>query len=579
MKESAFSKLWPFVRPYWLLILVSTVFSIFASLFSGSIAWLVKPILDKIFLEKNYFYLKLLPLGIVCLYFLRGSSVFLQAYFMRMAALKLVNDLRARMFERILYLPLSGITRETSGKLISRVINDTEILENLLSNVFRTILIEGLTVFVLVGVALWRRWDLTLLALTVFPLVAFCSKRLAQKSQKTRRLAQEEMANITSRLSEAIIGLKDIKIFCQEQKINSKFSYELKSFYRLLLKLTKYNEGTKFSVNLLAGLGGAVVFSYGGYLIVHKIITAGDFFSVLTAILMIFNPVKKLSNAYTKSYEAIAAVNRLEDILSLAKEKSGKKKALPPKKGIFFNKVSFKYPGSKDIILSEIDFYIPVGKIVALVGPSGAGKTSLISLIPRFYDPISGNISFDNTDIREFDLNSLRSLIGIVSQEVILFNDTVAENIAFGKPGATQEEIEQAAKLAYAHDFIINLPQGYNTLLGEKGLNLSGGQRQRIAIARAILKNPPILILDEATSQLDSVSESLVHQALQRLMKGKTTIIIAHRLSTIENADLLIVMDKGKIISKGTHKEILEKCTLYQELYFSFSNSHNESFH
>ena len=570
MSQSSFQKLWQLIRPYWPLLALSVVFSSIASLFSGSVAWLVKPLLDRVFLEKNYFYLKFLPLGIVLLYLLRGVSVFLQAYFMRMAALRLINDLRKRIYERILFLPLSYVNRETSGRLISRVINDTSILETALTDISRTFFLEGLTVIILIGIALWRRWDLALLAFTVFPLVAFLSRKLAQKTHRARHLAQQEMADLTSCLSESLTGLRDIKIFLQEAFMKSRFDKAVKAFYRFSLKLTKYNEGTKFLVNLLAGIGGGIVFAYGGYLIINKIITPGDFFSVLTAILMVFNPVKKLSAAYNKGHESLAAVERLEDVLLLPQEKSGHKKAKAPQKGIYFKRVFFKYPGFTELVLKDINLSIPVGKIVALVGPSGAGKSTLVSLIPRFYDPTSGVITLDDTDIREFDLASLRGLIGIVSQDIVLFNATVAENIAFGRPNASKEEIIQAAKLAYAHEFIEELPRGYDTTLGEKGFNLSGGQRQRIAIARAILKNPPILILDEATSQLDAVSERLVHRALEALMKGRTTIIIAHRLSTIVKADIIAVMDKGEIVATGKHDTLINSCKIYQKLYASF---------
>ncbi|WP_022852611.1 ABC transporter ATP-binding protein [Thermodesulfatator atlanticus] len=563
-------KLWFLIRPYWPLIFVSILFSSIASIFSGSIAWLVKPVLDRIFLEKNYIYLKLIPLGIVGIYFLRGLAVFLQAYFMRIAALRLVNDLRQKIYEKILNLPVGLATRETSGRLISRVINDTSLLEGALTDIFRTFFLEGLTVLILVGVAFWRRWDLTLFAFTVFPLVAIASRKLAQKTHRVRHLAQQEMANVTNCLAEGLSGLKDVKIFQQENYMKRRFNQAVEAFYRFSLKLTKYNEGTKFVVNLLAGVGGGLVFAYGGHLIIIKVITPGDFFSVLTAILMIFNPIKKLSSAYNKAHDALAAVERLEEVLKLPQEKEGQKEVNAVKKGFRYEKVTFCYPNTEEPALRGVNFFIPAGKIVALVGPSGAGKTSLVSLLPRFYDPTSGRVTLDDTDLRELKLSSLRRLIGIVSQDIILFNVSVAENIAFGKPGATREEIIRAAKMAHAHEFIQELPQGYDTILGEKGVDLSGGQKQRIAIARAILKDPPVLILDEATSHLDTVSERLVHEALEKLMQGRTTIIIAHRLSTITKADIIAVMDKGNIVATGKHDELLQKSELYQRLYSSF---------
>ncbi len=570
MTENVLLKTFRLARPYWPLLLVALFLSLVASWLSGSVAWLVKPVLDRIFLARNYEYLKFLPLGLVGLYTLRGLTTFFQAYLMRLTAVKLVNDLRYRLYQKILFLPLSEVGKETSGRLVSRVINDTQAVEPIMASVFQTIMLEGFTILTLIGVAVSRRWDLALLALTVFPGVAVAARKLGHKARKTRHRAQQEIANLTHRLNESLGGLKEIKVYGQEERFLTLFRRELTAYQRFIMKVTKYREGSKLAVDLMTGVGGALVLTYGGYLIVQGVITTGDFFSILTAILMIFTPVRKISKAYTGVQDAAAALERLEKIFEAQPEASGALPAKPPRQALVFEGVSFRYPGTTEWVLEDIHLTIPAGKVVALVGPSGAGKTTLVSLIPRFFDPTRGRLTVDGVDLREFELGSWRKLIGLVSQEVVLFNATIAENIAFGRPGASREEIIWAAKMAQAHEFIETLPQGYDTVIGEE-LNLSGGQRQRLAIARAILKDPPILILDEATSHLDSLSEKKVQEALERLMTGRTTIVIAHRLSTVRHADFLVVMDHGRIVDKGSHEEMMSRCSLYRELYRTFS--------
>ncbi len=566
-KKKAFKRVFTLVRPYWYLILASIICSSVASLISGAIAWLVKPLFDKIFLPQNYGYLVYLPFSIVGIFFLRGTAVFFQAYFMKKASYKLGQELRVSIYQKILKLPIKYSFQKATGDLISRIVNDILILENIIGDISRTFFLETLTVVILVGVALYRSWKLTFLTFLVFPLVVVSSEWLAQKTHKNRHRVQERIGLITQALSETFKGLKEIKVYLVERNMSSHFAKLCEEVYLFFLKSVKYEEGAKLAVNILTGMAGGIILLYGGYLIKRGFITPGDFFSLFTAILMVFNPVKKLAGTYNRFHSFIAALERIEEILAMPEEKDGQKKIQTITNGFEFYGVNFQYPGTAEFALKAINIKIPAGKTIAIIGKSGAGKSTLVSLLPRFYDPTEGSIFLDGVDLRDFDLTDLRKLFGIVSQEVVVFNMSVAENIALGKPGATREEIVRAAKLAYAHEFIDKLPQGYDTVLGKEGFSLSGGQKQRIAIARAILKNPPVLILDEATSHLDTVSERYVQMALEKLMKERTTLVIAHRLSTVRNADFVIVLENGKIVCKGTHADLEETCPQYKRLY------------
>ena len=563
-------KVFRFLKPYWYYLAFALFFSFLASLTSGGIAWMVKPVMDRIFIEKQYSYLKLLPLGVICFFFLKGTASLLQAYFMRAASLKMINDLRVVLYRKILHLPLASITREGTGRHLSRVLNDTLVLEPILSDIFKVFLLEGLSVIALLGVAFSRSPKLTLVSLLLVPIIVYGARRLGRSVRRTRKKAQTSIGELSHRLTETLTGIREVKVFGRKTGILKLFRQEIDRYALFILKITKYREGSKSLVDFMTGIAGAVIIAYGGSLIVKGELTPGAFFSVLTAILMLFTPVRKMARAYTGLSDARAAWERIEEVLVLPEEKGGDLRALPPKKRILFENVSFCYPGTREWALKEVFLEIPVGRVTALVGPSGAGKSTLVSLIPRFYDPNEGRVLFDDTDIKEFDLESLRSLIGLVSQEIVIFNATVAENIAFGDPTASPKAIEEAARLANAHEFIAKLPQGYDTLLGEGGVSLSGGQKQRLAIARAILKNPPILILDEATSHLDPISEKLVQEALSHLMQGRTTIAIAHRLSTIKAAHKIVVLNRGRVIAEGPHEHLLSECQLYRRLYGLF---------
>ncbi|MFN3407004.1 MAG: ABC transporter ATP-binding protein [Caldimicrobium sp.] len=547
------------------------LFSSLASLTAGLATWSIKPIFNFVFVERHYEYFKFIPFYIILIFTLNGLFSLLQAYFMKSLSIGVINQLRLDLFKKCLVLPYKKLSGESSGQTVSKVINDTSYIEPILGEVSQILIKESLTVVVLIGVAFQQRWDLTLLALITLPIIAYGTKTLGSKTRRIRKLTQVSTGELTHRMSEILHGIREIKLTGSKELLIRFFAKELARFYRLSLKVTKYREASKSLVDLMTGIGGAVILSYGGILVIKGSLSPGSFFSILIAILLIYNPIRKLSRAYTGLKEAQGAWVRLEEILKWEEEKGGGIKAYPPKKGIYFKDVTFSYGENLPPVLSKVNLFIPANQMVALVGPSGAGKSTLISLLPRFYEPTEGKIFLDEQELSEFDLESLRDLYGMVWQEPFLFNLSIWENLILSKPDATYEEVVSACKLAQALDFILSLPKGFETVLGEEGLSLSGGQKQRIALARVFLKKPPIIILDEATSQIDALTEKAIEVALENLKGKHTFIVIAHRLSTILRADKIVVMDEGKILAEGKHEELLETCLLYRDLYQTFT--------
>lgn len=567
---SFLKKILSFLKPFWKTFLLGLFFAVVSSLITGASTWAIKPIFNFVFVEKHHEYFFLVPLLMVLVFSLMGITSLLQAYFMKAVSAGVINNLRLKLFQKFLYLPVEKIAVQTHGQAVSKVINDTAQIEPILGEALTTIFQSSFSVLVLIGVALYQRWDLTLLAFITFPVIIFGSKALGAKTRKARRLAQASTGELTHKMQELLQGIKEIKLSPSPEKVIELFSKELERFYRWSLKITKYREGSKSLVDVVTGIGGALVIGYGGFLTINGAMSPGSFLSVLTAILLIFNPIRKLSRAYTYLKEAQGAWVRIEEVLNLPVETGGNLKALPPKQGFTFNELYFRYISSPDWTLKNINLFLPANKIIAFVGPSGSGKTTLASLLPRFLEPQKGEILLDNTNLKEFEIVSLRNLFGMVLQEPFLFNLSIKENLLIAKPEASEKEIIEACKLAKAHDFILTLPKGYDTVLGEEGFNLSGGQKQRIALARVFLKKPPIIILDEATSQLDAITEEAIQEALDRLKGRHTIIIIAHRLSTVTKADLIFVFEKGEIVSQGTHQQLLETSTLYRNLYQTF---------
>jgi subfamily B ATP-binding cassette protein MsbA len=571
---STLMKIWGLIRPYTTRVFVAIFFSLVVSGMDGAIAWLVKPAMDHIFVEKQYQYIMFLPAGVFILYLVRGGAGFLQAYYMKTAGFRLVRDLRNIFFKNLAFLPITTIFRSSSGDMVSRQMNDVGLLSKILSECLRTFLVQIPTAVVLMGVALYRRWDLAILTFLLFPFIAYGTKKFSRYTKKKRKKVQKYMAKLTHRINEMVTGIKIIKTFGMEKAKISQFRKENQVFYRHNAKIIMLKEGTQYLIDMISGLSMAIILGYGGYLVANGKMTSGDFFSIIAATAMLFSPIKRIGSAYNTFQESLGVLERVENVLHLPREPAHGIKTRGLNKGIEFRSVSFSYNGSGEEVLKDINLFIPAGKVLAIVGPSGTGKSTFVDLIPRFITPTSGKIFWDEQDIMDMSPRELRKNIASVSQDIILFSDTIRENIAAGKNDLTINDIKRASKIAQAHDFIMSFPEQYEMMLKERGLNLSGGQRQRIALARAVLKDPPLLILDEATSALDTVSEQQVQKALSEVMKGRTTIVIAHRLSTVQNADTIAVMDKGRIMALGTHKELIEKDPTYRELYKSLEEGH-----
>ena len=560
-------------RPYWPRIMGGIVLGLMVSGITAAIAWLVKPALDEVLVEQNYTYLKYVPLGILVLFSLKGTLSFSQTYLMKSAAMKMIRELRNKLFNHILYLPTSYFHKESSGVIISRVINDVQVMDGLISHVIKNYVMEIPSVIFLLGIAFYRSWKVTLMTLVLVPVIGLSTRKFGKRVKRQRKEAQRRISLVTHRIGEAILGMRIIKVFNRENAMGDKFHIETHRYYREMLRVVRLKEFTKLVIDIVTGMGVAFALWFGFTLIAKGELSPGDLASILVAIYMLFSPIKKIGEAYTTYQETKASMERIDTMLDTVKEETGEVKLKEFRNSLKFDNVSFAYPGNEAPVLKNVTLDIRHGEVLAIVGQSGAGKSTLMDLIPRFHAPSEGLITIDGNNLNDINLHSLRELIGIVSQDIILFDDTIHENIAFGRMEANEKDVTEAAQMAYADEFIGELPDQYDTLIGERGLRLSGGQRQRIAIARAILKNPPILILDEATSSLDSVSEALVQKALEKLMKGRTTLVIAHRLSTIKNADRIVIMDKGEIKDIGTHDQLMSRNDTYMKLYSAFALS------
>ena len=514
----------------------------------------------------------LLRLCVIITFLILFKSVFgyLQAYLMAYVEQGIIMDLRNDLYRHISKLSLAYFNRTKTGVLISRITNDVNLLNGGVSAGFVTLIKNPLLILASLTIAFYLSWQLTLIALIILPFSLVIIGGIGLRLRKESTVSQERMADVTTVLQETISGMRVVKAFGMEQFEVGKFRQETKRFFKALLKITRTRNLASPITEFLATLVAVGILWFGGTQVLRGQMLAPEaFITFLLVIFSLMQPVKELSNVNNRIQEAVAAGQRIFKIIDLQPEIAnlpGCKIVRGFSDSVEFCNVTFAYT-KNDKVLLGINLIVRKGEVLAIVGPSGAGKSTLVDLIPRFYDPIDGSILLDGVDIRELDLAGLRALMGIVTQETILFNDSVCNNIAYGLVDTPMSEVIEAAKVANAHRFIEEMPQGYDTLIGERGVKLSGGQRQRLAIARAVLKNPPILILDEATSSLDTESELLVQQAIERLMQNRTSFVIAHRLSTILNADRIIVLDKGKIVQQGTHNELIEQTGLYRKLY------------
>ena len=597
-----------FVRKYWQKLAMSIVCTIFYSAFSGISIYLFIPLLNMLFNPEKPLYsapspnAMQIPLGmsgsldrlkqgiigyvfsgtrmdallkicfiIFAVFLLKNIFSYLQSFFMSFVEESVIKDLRNALYRHLHELPLGYFSNERTGDLISRITNDVAIINGGISAVFVTLIREPLLILIFLTLSFALSWKLTLISLLVFPFSLSIIGWIAVRLHRERGVSQESLADITSVLQETISGVKVVKAFGMEEFENKKFNRYTFHYFSSLLSITRLRELASPVTEILSVAAGAFIIWYGGrQVLVEGTLNASEFLGFLLLIFQIMPPVKELTNVNNRIQEASAAGDRIFEILDTKPSIRNAEVVNPAKEfasSVEFRDVSFAYNGG-DSVLKNINIRIAKGEIVAIVGPSGSGKTTLVDLIPRFYDPSSGSITLDGTDIRQLDVKALREKIGIVTQETVLFNDTVRNNIAYGLEDCPIDRIIAAAKAANAHEFIMAMPDRFENLIGERGVKLSGGERQRLSLARAILKNPPILILDEATSALDTESEILVQEAIDHLMAGRTSIVIAHRLSTIQHADRIIALNDGRVVEVGKHDELLSNENgLYKKLY------------
>ncbi|MDC0045439.1 ABC transporter transmembrane domain-containing protein [Pelagibacteraceae bacterium] len=567
-KQSVTSRIiFKYLLEHKLKIFLALVMMVISAAATGLHAWLVRPALDEVLIKGNKEMLFLIPIAIIIVTLIKGLSTYTHSYQMSKVAHSIIAKLQIQMFEKLMYLDLKFYSDSKSGNLISRLINDTHYLRQAIVKSVTGIIKDVLVIIFLLGNMFYQSWSLTLFAFFAFPLALWPIRKIGKSIRKITYTIQNEIASFSNVLAESIKGIRQVKSYTKE-------NYEKRRAYETISFIQKYFTRSAFISNRLSplmefigSLAIALSIYVGGVFVLNESMTTGQFMSFLVSLLLAYQPVKALGNLNISVQEGLAGAERIFNLLDTSKnrmEKITSENKIKLNGNIILKNVSFAY--SEKNVLDNISIEIPKGKKVALVGLSGSGKSTIANLIVRFYDNYNGQILIENKDIKKIELVDLRNNVSMVTQETILFNDSIANNIKYGKLDASEEEIKNVAKTCGISEFSENLENQLDTVIGESGVKLSGGQRQRIAIARAILKNGPILIMDEATSSLDNITEKEVLKTIKNLMKDKTTLIIAHRLSTIEDSDIIYVLDKGKIESFGTHQELLNKSEIYKKL-------------